>query len=163
MPVTARLSKKFYDTLGEDIAQDLVDWFKQVDATYRGDLKELNELNFARFDAKLEQRMTSVEAKLDRQIAEVRGEITGLDDRLTALFAQANYRMEAGTRQPTRRTHQVDVHLRGRDRRRHHRRHDSAHRLAALARLTTLTPTRPARHARLLPPEAVVATTDSAE
>lgn len=31
MPVTARLSKKCYDTLGEDLAIELVDWFNQVD------------------------------------------------------------------------------------------------------------------------------------
>ena len=44
MPVTAKLSKKFYDTLGEDIANELVDWFNQVDATYRSELRDLNEL-----------------------------------------------------------------------------------------------------------------------
>src|SRR2546422_628961 len=32
----------------------LVDWFNRVDATYRTELRELNELNFGRFDAKLE-------------------------------------------------------------------------------------------------------------
>ncbi len=52
-PITAKLSKKFYDTLGEDIANELVDWFNQVDATYRSELRDLDELNFARFDAKL--------------------------------------------------------------------------------------------------------------
>ena len=31
----------------------LVEWFNSVDATYRSDLRELNELNFARFDAKV--------------------------------------------------------------------------------------------------------------
>ena len=31
-----------------------------VDATYRSDLRALNELNFARFDAKLEQRQGSL-------------------------------------------------------------------------------------------------------
>ena len=40
-----------------------------VDATYRADLRELNELNFARFDAKLEQRVAHVEAKLDQRFA----------------------------------------------------------------------------------------------
>ncbi len=41
-----------------------MDWFNQVDATYyRTDLRELNELNFARFDAKLEQRLTELDAK----------------------------------------------------------------------------------------------------
>ena len=64
MPVTARLSKRFYDVLGEDVANELVDWFNAVDLTYRSDLRELNELNFARFDAKLEQRLAEVEARL---------------------------------------------------------------------------------------------------
>ena len=43
--------------LGEEVANELVDWFNAVDLTYRADLRELNELNFARFDAKLEQRL----------------------------------------------------------------------------------------------------------
>lgn len=54
MPVTARLSKLFYERLGEEVTNELVDWFNSVDATYRADLRELNELNFARFDVKLE-------------------------------------------------------------------------------------------------------------
>jgi hypothetical protein len=49
---------------GDDIANELVNWFNQVDATYRNDLRELNELNFARFDAKLEQRVAQFDAKL---------------------------------------------------------------------------------------------------
>jgi hypothetical protein len=64
VPVTARLSKRFYDVLGEDIANELVDWFNAVDLTYRTDLRELNELNFARFDAKLEQRLAELRAEL---------------------------------------------------------------------------------------------------
>ena len=64
MPVAAKLSKRFYDVLGEDIANELVDWFNSVDLTYRADLRELNELNFARFDAKLEQRMAELGAEL---------------------------------------------------------------------------------------------------
>ena len=75
MPVTARLSKRFYDVLGEDIANELVDWFNAVDLTYRADLRELNELNFARFDAKLEQRLAELRAEL---LTELRTEIAGL-------------------------------------------------------------------------------------
>ena len=71
MPVTARLSKRFYDVFGEEIANELVDWFSQVDETYRTDLRELNELNFSRFDAKLEQRLAESDAKLERRIAEL--------------------------------------------------------------------------------------------
>jgi hypothetical protein len=71
VPVTAKLSKRFYEVLGEDVANELVDWFNLVDATYRSDLRELNELNFARFDAKVEQRFAESEAKWERRFAEV--------------------------------------------------------------------------------------------
>lgn len=66
VPVTARLSKRFYEVLGEDIANELVDWFNAVDLTYRADLRELNELDFARFDAKLEQRLAELRTELIR-------------------------------------------------------------------------------------------------
>ena len=64
MPVTAKLSRKFYEKLGDDVANELVNWFNQVDATDRADLRELNELNFARFDAKLEQRLAGLELRI---------------------------------------------------------------------------------------------------
>ena len=70
MPVTAKLSKRFYDALGEQVANELVDWFNSVDANYRADLRELNELNFARFDAKLEQRIVETNARMDKGFAE---------------------------------------------------------------------------------------------
>jgi hypothetical protein len=69
MPVTARFSKHFYDRLGDEVAQELVEWFNQVDATYRGDLRELNETNFIRFDARVEQRMVTLESKLEQRMA----------------------------------------------------------------------------------------------
>ena len=71
MPVTVKLSRKFYETFGDEIANELVEWFNQVDATYRGELRELNELNFARFDAKLEQRV----AELRREMADQRTDL----------------------------------------------------------------------------------------
>ena len=64
MPVTVKRSRTLYDKLGEDAANELVEWFNQVDATYRADLRELNELNFARFDAKLGQRLAELESRL---------------------------------------------------------------------------------------------------
>jgi hypothetical protein len=70
MPVTARLSKVFYDRLGEQVANELVEWFNLVDAQYRSDLRELNELNFARFDAKVEQRFAEQDARIERRFAE---------------------------------------------------------------------------------------------
>ena len=80
MPVTAKLSRKFYEKFGDDLTNELVEWFNQVDATYRGDLRELNELNFARFDAKLEQRAAQLDAKLEQRAAQLDAKI----DRLAA-------------------------------------------------------------------------------
>ena len=81
VPVTAKLSRRFYERLGDDIANELVDWFNAVDATYRAALRETNEANFARFDAKLEQRLAELRA-------EVRGELAGLKvDLLKWMFA----------------------------------------------------------------------------
>jgi hypothetical protein len=75
VPVTAKLSKRFYDVLGEDVANELVDWFNAVDLTYRADLRELNELNFARFDAKLEQRLAQLRAELRAELHELRADL----------------------------------------------------------------------------------------
>ena len=75
MPVTAKLSKRFYDVLGEDVANELVDWFNAVDLTYRTDLRELNELNFARFDAKLEQRLAELRVEFRTELQHVRTEL----------------------------------------------------------------------------------------
>ena len=70
MPVTAKFSQEFYDKLGHRVADELVDWLNSVDATYRSDLRDLNELNFARFDAKVEQRFAEQDAKWERRFGE---------------------------------------------------------------------------------------------
>ena len=70
MPITVKFSKDFYDKLGHEIVDELVNWFNQVDATYHSDLRELNELNFDRFDAKVEQRFAESDAKMEKRFAE---------------------------------------------------------------------------------------------
>jgi enoyl reductase-like protein len=87
MPVTARLSRRFYEQLGDELATELVDWFNAVDATYRSDLDRLNELNFARFDAKLEQRFAEQDAKWERRFSQ-------LDAKWEQRFAQQDAKME---------------------------------------------------------------------
>ena len=69
-----------------------MDWFNAVDATYRTDLRELNELNFARFDAKLEQRVVQLDAKLGQRLAELKAE-------MDARFAAADAKLEQRTAQ----------------------------------------------------------------
>ena len=69
VPVTAKLSRKFYEKFGDDITNELVDWFNQVDATYKSDLRELNELNFARFETTLEGEIATAVARLETRMA----------------------------------------------------------------------------------------------
>ncbi len=73
MPVTAKLSRKFYEKFGDDLTNELVEWFNQVDATYRTELRDLNELNFARFDAKLDQRVAELRAEIQAGLARLEG------------------------------------------------------------------------------------------
>ncbi|MBI3567657.1 MAG: hypothetical protein HY084_05575 [Gemmatimonadetes bacterium] len=87
MPVTAKLSKLFYDRLGEQVANELVTWFNDVDATYRADLREMNELNFARFDAKVEQRFAQADAKWEQRFAQA-------DAKLEQRFAEYDAKWE---------------------------------------------------------------------
>lgn len=102
MPVTAKLSKLFYERLGEQIADELVGWFNAVDATYRSDLRELNELNFARFDAKLEQRFAQFELKVEQRLAQfeskVEQRIAALEQRMAALEAKMERRFAEQSR-----------------------------------------------------------------
>ncbi len=82
MPVTAKLSKAFYQQLGHEVTDELVDYLNDIDAAYRTDLRDLNELNFARFDAKLEQRVAGLAAKIDQLAAVFEAKL----DQLAAVF-----------------------------------------------------------------------------
>ena len=106
MPVTAKLSRKFYDQFGDDIANELVDWFNMVDETYRAELRELNERNFLRFDSRLEQRIAEQSASLRREIsgqgAAIRDEVAKqgerLSDRISSLEVRSAREMVVQTR-----------------------------------------------------------------
>ncbi len=98
MPVTARLSQAFYERLGEQVTNELVRWFNDVDTTYRNDLKDLNELNFARFDAKVEQRFAQHEAKWETRFAAMdakwEGRFAAMDAKWETRFAELELKME---------------------------------------------------------------------
>jgi len=58
------------ETFGDELTNELVDWFNQVDLTYRSELREMNELNFARFDARVGERFAESDARFERRFAE---------------------------------------------------------------------------------------------
>ena len=53
MPITAKLSNKFYEKLGDDVVNELVEWLNLVDTSYRQEFRELFEANFGRVTAEL--------------------------------------------------------------------------------------------------------------
>lgn len=75
MPVTAKLSRKFYEKFGDDIAGELVDWFNAVDLTYQTQLRELNELNWERFKATLQGEIASLRSELRTEMSAMRADL----------------------------------------------------------------------------------------
>jgi hypothetical protein len=71
VPVTAKLSRKFYERLGDDIAAELVDWFNAVDATYQAQLKEMNDLNWERFKSHLDAELAKIRAEMSTMRADL--------------------------------------------------------------------------------------------
>ena len=67
MPITAKLSRKLYETFGDEAAGDMVDWMHQVDAQ-RVELRELAELHFARFETRLAQVEATIVGRLEAKI-----------------------------------------------------------------------------------------------
>jgi hypothetical protein len=82
VPVTAKLSRKFYERLGDDIASELVDWFNAVDLTYQTQLREMNDLNWERFKATLLAESASIRSEIRGELhsglAEVRTEMADM-------------------------------------------------------------------------------------
>jgi hypothetical protein len=70
VPVTAKLSRRFYEQFGDELTDELVNLFNNVDANSRSELRELNTQNFALFDAKMQQRFAESDAKWEKRFAE---------------------------------------------------------------------------------------------
>jgi hypothetical protein len=75
MPVTVKLSRKFYEKFGEDVANELVELLNSADTPGRAELREQNDLNFARFEAKLDRRLAESDARWERRLSDLRAEI----------------------------------------------------------------------------------------
>jgi len=94
MPVTAKLSQKFYQRLGDDIATELVEWFNAVDATYRSDVRAIADAQSARIDAQMGQ----LRAELRQEIGELRSEMrigfASVGDKFQAMEPRTDAKLE---------------------------------------------------------------------
>ncbi len=94
MPVTAKLSRRVYEQLGDDVANAIVEWFNAMDATYRADLRELNDLNYARFDAKVGERFAQFEAKIGERFAQFEAKVGERFAQMEAKFERLDVRID---------------------------------------------------------------------
>ena len=104
VPVTAKLSRHFYDTFGDQAVTELVDWMNAVDLSYRQDLLQINEANVARFEANSDARIAGLRTDMDRGFADLRedmdrrlGDLDGrfavFEAKIDARFARFEARM----------------------------------------------------------------------
>jgi len=102
LPVTAKLSRKFYEQFGDAASNELVDWFNSVDATYQGQVREINESNrvwmdarFGGFDARTDARFAAFEARMDAFEARMDGKYKALEARMDAFEARMDGKYNA--------------------------------------------------------------------
>jgi hypothetical protein len=86
MPITAKLSRRFYERFGDDVVNELVEWLNAVDQSYRQEFKDLFDANFgalrqelAAMERRVEDRLEAMEQRFEHRfelrLAQVRAEL----------------------------------------------------------------------------------------
>jgi hypothetical protein len=68
------LSRKLYETFGEDAGREMVDWMQHVDVQ-RAELRELADLQFSRFSALLSEQITGLRHEFNVGLARLETKI----------------------------------------------------------------------------------------
>jgi hypothetical protein len=82
--ISARASHALHRALGDEPAEDVVNWMHHTDDS-RVELRELNDANYTRVDG----RIPSLEARMDARFAAVDARFDALTGRMDARFAAA--------------------------------------------------------------------------
>jgi hypothetical protein len=92
MPITVKLSRKFYEKLGEEVTNEFVDWLNAVDQSYRSEFRELFEVHFSRFEARLAQQTAELRGETDSKLSVMQSRmdtgLSGMDTKLAQFAAQ---------------------------------------------------------------------------
>lgn len=81
MPVTARLLQRLHEAIGDEATNDLFIWWEEAATVNRTAVREVADLYFARFDARLEKGLAEVRSELDKGLAQARSDLhAGLAD-----------------------------------------------------------------------------------
>ena len=98
MPITAKLSREFYERFGDKVVNEMVDLFNRIDEASRSDLRAFNEQNALRFEARLDQRYAELDAKIDTRYAELDAKIdkryAELDAKIDTRYAQLDAKID---------------------------------------------------------------------
>ena len=109
MTVSARLSHALHQSLGDEAAEDFTNLVQHMEAS-RAELRELNDLNFARiesrfermsarFDSKFESMNTRFDSKFETMSARFDGKLeamsAGFDGKLETMGARLECRIES--------------------------------------------------------------------
>jgi hypothetical protein len=78
MPITAKLSKQFYEKLGDEVTNELVTWLNAVDDSYRREFRELFDANFGQVRAEMAQLRAEMRGEMSVFRSELRGEMSQL-------------------------------------------------------------------------------------
>ncbi|MBX3148493.1 MAG: hypothetical protein KF785_17135 [Gemmatimonadales bacterium] len=71
MPVMPKLSRRFYEVLGEDVVDQMAEWFNQMGEAYRADWRLYHDAGFGRSNAKLEHRLSELEHQIERRFSAI--------------------------------------------------------------------------------------------
>ena len=85
-----KLSRQFYQRFGDKLVNELLELLNQMDAAFKAELREQNDVNHARFDAKLEVRLSEfaeqlaqkLEARFEKRFVLIDGRLDRLEKRL---------------------------------------------------------------------------------
>jgi hypothetical protein len=91
MAISARASRALHQALGEEAADDMVNWMSGIETT-RAELRELNDLSGQRNEARIDVRFAEYDRKLDTRFVEFERRF---DAKLDTRFADFEGRLEA--------------------------------------------------------------------
>ncbi|MEX2156191.1 MAG: hypothetical protein WD773_05070 [Gemmatimonadales bacterium] len=93
--MTLKLSRKFYEALGEDVTNEFVDALNSVDAAYRSDLRDIIDQRFTQLKTELDARFTQFETKVEARLTTLHADLDiKWTERWTALDAKFDRNLE---------------------------------------------------------------------
>jgi hypothetical protein len=84
MPITAKLSRQFYEKLGDEVTNELVTWLNAVDDSYRQEFRDLFDANFGQVRAEMAQLRAEMRGEMGLLRADLRAEMKSLTTELRA-------------------------------------------------------------------------------